>query len=89
MKKTKTVFKVRGLGLNREIERKVNFEKLFEMICKSIDRNEVVKDTVSISKFDIKRGDNKDPFFLEPREILKKYSLPVVFDKRVINWNDK
>ena len=82
MKTTKTVFKVRGLGLNREIERNVNFEKLFEMICKSIDRNEVVKDIVSISKFDIKRGDNEDPFFLEPREILKKYSLP-------INWNNK
>ena len=69
----------------------MNFEKLFELVCKSQvsdlpkDKNGIVKESVEVPKFDIKRGDNDDPFFLEPREILKKYKL--VFDKRVVDWN--
>ena len=75
--KIKTTFKVRGLGLNRETEKKVNFEKRLDLICKSRfsdlpkDENGMVKEYVEVPKFDIK-PDNKDPFFLEPREILKK-----------------
>ncbi|XP_068734466.1 uncharacterized protein [Montipora capricornis] len=68
-KKIKTCFKVTGIGLNRETERKVNFEKLFELVCKSQvldlpkDKNGIVKESVEVPKFDIKRGDNDDPFF--------------------------
>ena len=89
--KIKTTFKVRGLGLNRETEKKVNFEKRLDLICKSRfsdlpkDENGMVKEYVEVPKFDIKRGDNKDPFFLEPREILENYKL--VFDKRIVDWN--
>ena len=63
-----------------------------ELICKSQvsdlpkDENGMVKEFAEVPKFDIKRGDSKDPFFLERREILKKYKL--VFDKRIVDRNN-
>ena len=42
--------------------------------------------SVLVPKFDIRRGTTDHPFFLEPREIEKTYRL--VFDKRVICWDD-
>ena len=90
-KKIATKFKIRGIGLNRTTEKKVNFEKLIDLIMKSQlsdlpkGKSGFVKEFCEVPKFDIKRGNDKDPFSLESREILKKYQ--VVFDKRVVDWN--
>ena len=84
-----TKFKIRGMGLNITTEKKVNFEKLLELNMKSQssdlskDKSGVVKEFAEVPKFDIKRGDNVNPFSLESREILKKYKL--VFDKRIVD----
>ena len=89
--KIATKFKIRGIGLNRTTEKKVNFEKLLELIMKSQssdlpkDKSGVVKEFAEVPKFDIKRGDSVNPFSLESRAILKKYKL--VFDKRIVDWN--
>ena len=56
----------------------MNFEKLFELVCKSQvsdlpkDKNGIVKESVEVPKFDIKRGDNDDPFFSRTSRNFKK-----------------
>ena len=89
----KTEFKVRGITLNRTTERKVNFEMLQKLIFESAQlapqertKSGFSTKSVLVPKFDIRRGTNENPFFLEPREIDKTYRL--VFDKRVICWDN-
>ena len=88
----KCELKVRCISINKAIQDDVNFQTLQTMILDlqyfsqsdsdvSVSDNGFTLQCVKVPKFNIKRGDSKNPFYLEPREIEKTYRL--VFDKSI------
>ena len=85
--KHKAYFKVRGITLNKKTEEIVNFDKLKQFVLESFEKKELTPNSVTVEKFNIKRGLKNGMFDVASEVLEKKYRL--VFDKRRIDFDSE
>ena len=78
---------MRGITLNKKTEEIVNFDKLKQFVLESFEKKELTPNSVTVEKFNIKRGLKNGMFDVASEVLEKKYRL--VFDKRRIDFDSE